>query len=276
VFPFKTALNASTLFPFALELPQQVEIAAQAGFEGIEIWMKDVEEFVAKGGSLAQLRADISTAGLAVVNAIAFFPWADANPAIREQGFAQAEREIEMLATLGCTAVAAPPYGEVAGMSLEAMAEQYARLAELGRRMGVEPYLEFWGRAKQLARLHEAIYVALSSGVFEPKLLIDPFHMYTGGSHLSNLGALQGHMIGIVHVNDYPANPERTVITDQERLFPGAGIAPSSQLAAYLDAAGYCGYLSLELFVENYGTATALEVALRGKHAVVSTYTIDR
>src|SRR5689334_14818525 len=112
-FPFQTALNASTLFPFKLSLPDQVRVAAEAGFTGIEIWVNDLSAYLAGGGTLPELRAVVADAGIAIVNAIAFFPWADADDTTRERGFAQAEHEIRMLAELGCAAVAAPPFGNV-------------------------------------------------------------------------------------------------------------------------------------------------------------------
>ena len=53
-FPFKTALNASTLFPFELDIAQQVQVAAAAGYEGFEIWIKDLDVYLANGGNLFQ------------------------------------------------------------------------------------------------------------------------------------------------------------------------------------------------------------------------------
>jgi 2-keto-myo-inositol isomerase len=272
MFPFKCALNSSTLFPFALDVERQVRVAAEAGYEGIELWVKEIEAHLAAGGSAAGLRRSLADSGVAPVNAIAFFAWADADRAARERAFAQAEREMELLAEIGCAAVAAPPFGDVAGTTLEAMAESFARLAELGRRVGVEPYLEFWGRAPKLSRLSEALYVALESGVPDARLLLDPFHMYTGGSDVTGIGYLRGQNIGIVHVNDYPASPGRERIADRERVFPGEGVGPTAELARLLDGAGYRGYLSLELFVEDYGGASALDVARRGLAAMRGAY----
>src|SRR3954467_1655410 len=88
-FPFQTALNASTLFPFKLSVPEQVRVAAEAGFAGIELWVSDLDAYVAAGGALPALRAVVADAGITVVNAIAFFPWADADATTREQGLAQ-------------------------------------------------------------------------------------------------------------------------------------------------------------------------------------------
>jgi 2-keto-myo-inositol isomerase len=274
-FPFQTALNASTLFPFKVTLPEQVRVVAEAGFAGIELWVNDLDAYVAAGGTLRELRAMVADTGIAVVNAIAFFAWADADAATRERGFAQAEREMRMLAQLGCVAVAAPPFGNVAGVSLAAMAGHFARLAELGRRVGVEPYLEFWGRADTLSRLSEAVYVAMESGLPDAKLLLDPFHMYTGGSELASLAYLNGANIGIVHVNDYPAAPPREQISDAERVFPGEGVAPTQAFANLLHQAGYRGYLSLELFMEAYPGQSALEVARHGLAAMRRAYTIE-
>jgi 2-keto-myo-inositol isomerase len=276
LFPFKTAINTSTLFPFELDIKQQVQIAAEAGFAGIELWVKDIEIYLANGGTIPDLRAYIADTGVEVVNAIAFFAWADTDAATRKHGLVQAEREMRMLAELGCPAVAAPPYGDVAGGSLEIIAGHFARLAELARAIGVEPYLEFWGRAKKLSRLSEAVFVAMESGLIDAKILLDPFHMYTGGTDLHSLAYLNGANIGIVHVNDYPAVPARDQIADSERVFPGAGIAPTHELARLLDRAGYRGYLSLELFIENYGAESALEVARRGLAAMQHAYQIER
>ncbi|MBC8075205.1 MAG: sugar phosphate isomerase/epimerase, partial [Chloroflexales bacterium] len=211
----------------------------------------------------------------AIVNAITFFPWADADAAIQAAGLAQATREMALLAELGCVAVAAPPYGNVADTTLDAMASAFARLHTAAQQTGIDVYLEFWGRAPRLSRLSEALYIAVESGVADAKLLLDPFHMYTGGSTLQSTGYLNGANIGIVHVNDYPAQPMRAQIADRDRVFPGEGIAPTHDLARQLHQARYDGYLSLELFMETYGGASALEVAQRGRAAMERAYTLD-
>lgn len=272
--PFKLSLNASTLFPYKLGIEEQIRIAAEAGYEGIEIWVRDLEAYLEAGHSLSALKRYISDTGITIANAIAFFKWADEDDALRAQGHQQAVHEMEMLAEIGCIAVAAPPFGNVAQVTLTEMAAEYARLLHAGRRLGVEPYLEFWGRAKKLSTLGEAVTVAMESGVPDAKLLLDPFHMYTGGTVCEAVGYLNGSRIGIVHVNDYPASPERSVITDQQRVFPGEGVAPSALFAQLLHEAGYKGFLSLELFIPDYGEATALEIAKRGLRAVEATYAI--
>ncbi|NRF94810.1 sugar phosphate isomerase/epimerase [Paenibacillus frigoriresistens] len=275
MFPFKPALNASSLFPFNLGVKEQVRIAAESGYEGVELWVRDLDAYLANGGTVKQLKRYISDTDITVVNAIAFFAWSDENEAERERAFVQAEKEMAMLAELGCAAVAAPPFGNVQRVSLENIAENFAKLAESARQIGIKPYLEFWGRAPKLSRLSEAMYVAMESGVLDAQILLDPFHMYTGGSSVESLTCVNGERIGIVHVNDYPAQPARDVLSDRDRVFPGAGCAPSQQFARTLYDIGYRGYFSLELFIEDYGTKSALDVAKLGLESIINSYRIN-
>ncbi|MFD0670863.1 sugar phosphate isomerase/epimerase family protein [Cohnella sp. GCM10027633] len=273
---FRTALNASTLFPFRLTLPEQIRVAAEAGYEGIELWVKDVDAYLGQGGSLAELRRFAGDEGIAFANAISFWKWADTDERERAAGLELAIRESEWLAELGCPSAAAPPYGDTEGSSAERFADCYGELARRIRPLGVDPLLEFWGRAKALSRLEEAMAVVERSEAADAKLLLDPFHMYTGGSSLELLSRLSGDRIGIVHVNDYSADPPRETIQDSDRVLPGEGVFPSERFASLLNAAGYREFLSLELFIPDFGPRSALEVARQGLEAVRRSYGITR
>lgn len=274
LLPFKLCLNTSTLLPYRLGVREQIRIAAEAGYQGIELWVKDIDTYLEAGGHLSELRSDMEAHSLEFANAIAFWSWADTNPAERKRGFELAERELHTLAELGCTAAAAPPYGNVGDVELDEFASSFAKLAELARGIGVEPYLEFWGKAKRLHCVSDAQYVLQASGVAEAKVLLDPFHMYTGGSNLEDLAEWTGDQIGIVHVNDYPGIPSKEHIQDADRVFPGDGIAPSRELAALLSKSGYKGYLSLELFRADYGALTPLETAKLGIEKIKRAYEV--
>jgi sugar phosphate isomerase/epimerase len=274
LFPFKSALNASTLMPFRLTLDEQIRVAAESGYDGIEIWMKDVEAFLEAGGSLRMLRDEITTLGIEIPNAIAFFRWADRDEEVREEALAVAKREMELLAELGCKAVAAPPFGQVDDVSPHEFAGRFAELYAIGKTAGVEPYLEFWGRSARLNTLEETLEVLGYADLPETKLLLDPFHMYTGGSKLETLAKVDRRRIGIVHANDYGELPPRETIADRDRLYPGDGVAPLAELAKMLHNGGYDGYLSLELFVEEYGDRSASEVAMLGLRKMKTAFSV--
>jgi len=273
MFPFKTALNASTLFPFALDVKQQVSVAAEAGYQGIELWEKDILAYLETGGTISDLKAFVTASGISIVDVMAFYPWADADEQVRRQALAQAQRELPLLAELGSPAFAAPPAGNVASVSLVTMAGYFARMAGLARSIGIEPYLEFWGKTRPLSRLSDALFLAMQSGVPGVKVLMDQIHMHIGGSTLTSLAYVKGANIGLVHVNDYRATPPGKEDTE-DRVFPGEGIAPTHELAGVLHQIGYAGYLSLELFIEDFGEASALDVARRGLKSIKQAYRI--
>ena len=68
----------------------------------------------------------------------------------------------------------------------------------------------------------------------------------------------------IFHLNDYPADPPRETITDRDRVFPGDGIAPLTQILRDLHANGNRAVLSLELFNPTYWKQDPLTVAKAG------------
>lgn len=264
-FPFKSALNASTLRPFGLTVGEQIEAASAAGFQGIEVWVRDVQAHLAGGGSVRDLSMRAKENRMEVINGIAFFKWTDADPKVREAALEQARREMELLERLGCKAVTAPPTGDVASLSLEQIAEHFVVLHKLGREIGVTPILEFWGRSPVLNSVAEARTVLEHSGIGRAAMLLDLFHMYIGDSSVSDVESLPGSRVGLVHISDYRTKPGRKDIQDGDRVMPGDGVGPVSALYHALHEIGYSGYLSVELFRLEYEAETPEEL---GKEAL--------
>jgi sugar phosphate isomerase/epimerase len=65
-------------------------------------------------------------------------------------------------------------------------------------------------------------------------------------------------------LNDYPADPPRETIGDRDRVFPGDGIAPLTQILRDLHASDNRAVLSLELFNPTYWKQDPLTVARTG------------
>ncbi|MCR2821131.1 sugar phosphate isomerase/epimerase family protein [Lederbergia panacisoli] len=274
MFPFKIALNTSTLFPFKLNVIEQIRVAREAGYEGIELWMQDIEAYLEGGGTIQDIKSALEETNIEFINAIAFFKWTDVDAETRSAAFDQAEKEMQLLYSLGCKYIAAPPFGDVSDTSLDEMARHFEQLVHNGRQIGVEPILEFWGKAKKLSTLDEARYVLNKSNIPDGKMLLDPFHMYVGGSNLAGLKSLKGDQIGVFHLNDYPNSPGKEEITDQDRVFPGEGVSPTHHIAEILNEIQYDGYLSLELFIEDFKGKSAVEVAEYGLNSVRNSYSI--
>ena len=77
-----------------------------------------------------------------------------------------------------------------------------------------------------------------------------------------------GSALHVLHVNDYPAGLTREKANDSDRVYPGDGAAPIVTLLRDLQAIGYNGMLSLELFNRDYWKQDALTVARTGREKI--------
>ncbi len=264
--PFTYCLNTSTIRGQKLPFDKEIEIAAKAGYQAIEPWVHKIHKYAGAGGNLKDLRKRIADRGLSVESAISFFRWIIDDDTERAKGFEQAKRDMDILAQIGGKRIAAPPAGATRepGLDLMKAAERYRALLELGDKIGVVPQIELWGSSKNLHRLGQCMFVVIESGHPKACFLPDVYHIYRGGSDFTGLKQLSAHAIQVFHLNDYPADPPRDRIGDRDRVMPGDGIAPITQILRNLCAAGCHPVLSLELFNPNYWKQDPLTVAKTG------------
>jgi sugar phosphate isomerase/epimerase len=264
--PFTYCFNTSTIRGQNLILDKEIEIAAEAGYRAFEPWVHKIHEYAGAGGNLKDLRKRIADLGLTVEGAISFFQWIVDDNARRAEGFEQAKRDMEILAQIGGKRIAAPPAGATRepGLDLMKAAERYRRLLELGDKTGVVPQIELWGPSKNLHRLGQCMFVVIESGHPNACMLPDVYHIYKGGSDFTGLKQISAHAVQVFHINDYPADPPRDRISDRDRVMPGDGIAPLTQILRDLCAVGNRAVLSLELFNPDYWKQDPLDVAKIG------------
>lgn len=248
------ALNTGTLMGFNLPIEKEIEITAQAGYCGIEVWMFKIRQFLEKGGNLTELKKHFTDNGVKLVSAISFPHWIVDDETDRAKGVEQMKGEMEILAGLDCPYIAAPPSGATDRRidDLDACGERYRTILELGESMGVIPLLELWGSSATLSKLSDCLTIAIASGHAKASLLLDAYHYYRGGNRFESLTQIAGNSLHVFHVNDYPADPPREKLVDADRVYPGDGICPLAEILQTLRQSGFRGVLSLELFNKSY------------------------
>ena len=247
-------------------MPDQVDLAAKAGYDAIEPWINELRQYQQGGGSIDDLRKRIADRGLKVPSAIGFAEWIVNDDAKRTAGMEQAKKDMDLVRSIGGTHIAAPPAGATKDKDIDLIkaAERFRTLIELGDSVGVLPQLEVWGFSTTLSKLGETMLVATESRHPKACVLLDVYHLYKGGSEFAGLRLLSGAAMNCFHMNDYPAAPPRETITDAHRVYPGDGVAPLTSMLRELFATGFCGTLSLELFNRSYWQQDALSVARTG------------
>ncbi len=264
---FRYALNTATLRGYKLPLADQIVLTAQAGYSGIEPWVEDIAKAAAGGTPLNALKRQCADAGVSVISAIGFAAWAVDDAAARAKGMEQMKRDMDLVAQLGGTHIAASPAGVYKAdvkLDLDRAAERYRAVLELGREMGVIPQLEFWGAAANLSRVDQCLYVAARAAHPDACVLADAYHMYRGGSEAASLRLLSRSATHCFHMNDYPAQPAREALKDNDRVWPGDGIAPLAEILATLAENRASVWLSVELFNATYWQRPAPETARTG------------
>jgi len=262
---FSYCLNTSTISGQKLGLMGELDIAAKAGYDGIEIWMRDLETYISNGGKAEDVKKKAADHGLRIEDAISFPKWIVDDEATRKDALEQAKRETAILAQIGCPRIAAPPIGttEIPGLDLNRASERYAKLLEVCTANGIRPLLEIWGFSANLNRMQDALYIASASGNIDAAILADVYHLYKGGSAAESLALVDGHALPIFHMNDYP-ELSREAIADKDRIYTGDGKAPLNTILKILNAKNTPIVLSLELFNRDYWQRDALLVAKTG------------
>ncbi|EAZ81243.1 sugar phosphate isomerase/epimerase family protein [Algoriphagus machipongonensis] len=261
---YKYSLNTSTIRGQKLSLSEIIETSSKAGYDGLEIWISEIETYLGSGKSLSSLKTVLSDAKQTPFNAIGFAPWMAQDPQKSKQGFAQMEKEMGMLADIGCTRIAAPAIGAEGEINVQESAEKYSQLIDLGKKIGVMPQLEFWGAFGPFHNLSQCLSVAVAANNPDTKILPDVYHLFRGGSGFNALKLLSSDAFDIIHVNDVPSGIAVEDLQDKDRVYPGDGIAPYDVITETLGGMSGTKILSLELFNPTYYQQDALEVAKTG------------
>jgi len=263
--PFRYGLNTGTLRGLKLPLPGLVDLAAKAGYQSIEPWIDEVRKVADAGeGAVKDLAARLRDAGLSVPNAIGFASWIVDDDAKRAQGLEAAKRDMELVARIGGTGLAASAAGASGPIPIPRIAERYRALLDAGQKLGVRAHLEFWGASKTLGRLETVLEVLAAADHPFATVLPDVFHMYKGESDFAAVKKLTPKILQVFHLNDYPADPPRETVNDGHRVYPGDGIAPLDPFFQDLRDTGFRGVISLELFNQSYLKQGAEAVAKTG------------
>ena len=264
--PFRFCLNTSTISGQRRGLLKDIEIAAAAGYDGVELWVNDITRYLNRGNTLQSLSGFIKGKGIRVENAISFTEWLVDDDARRKKALVELEEQMKIMAVLNCHRIAAPPAGVQTNEmpDLQTAGARYREIIILGRKYNVMPLLEFWGASGTLYNFGQALAIAAAANDSDARILPDIYHMFRGGSGFDCLKLVNGNVIDIIHMNDYPASKPANEQTDEDRVYPGDGVAPIKQILRDLRALGGPKTLSLELFNKEYWMDDALEVAIKG------------
>ena len=222
------------------QIESRLQTAAEAGFEGVGLWMKDLEAWEQEQGSLEGLRLRLYELGLhaAEVCAVAV---CDEQGHVGPRG-----EEFRRAAEVGADCVVCLYNNREA--PLKTAREQWGEFLRRIEDFGVRAAFEFIGPWKTYNTIDAALDV-VSAGSDIGGLLVDTYHFWRGHSDIATLASLSPEQLVLVHLNDVNNVPRRKA-TDQDRTHPGQGIMPLTHILSTIRNTGYDGFYDVELLGE--------------------------
>jgi len=257
---FQLCLNTSTIKP--QPVLKKIELAAQAGFEGVELWINDIYEFIGRGGEVSDIEKALKDNGLFVPCAIACRQWADAVGPEYQLALDEVRRRMELAARIGSPWLVATPPREPCNH--DQITQRYKDLLDIGRETGVKPTFEYIGFFKSVKSLPEAWNIVKNSEDPDATLILDAFHNWNSSSTLDDLRCIPPERISHYHIDDaHPQKPAGTQ-TDPDRVMLGEGQIDLKAEIKVLKEIGYSGTVSLELFNADLWAEDPLDMLKRG------------
>ena len=188
-----------------------------------------------------------------------------------------AKAMLEMCAALGCEVLLACSSTSVhASQDLDAIARDLRKLALLAVPFGIRIAYEglSWGRT--VNEFTTAWDVVCRADCPNLGLGIDSFHILAAGTPLDAIDELDAGRIFLVQLSDFlwqetRTFEERMATARTFRVFPGEGVHTQElvQLVLKLDALGYAGDYSFEVFNDDYVQMPLPFVAQRARRAAL-------
>jgi len=251
------------------DLDEKLAAIAAAGFDGVEIFENDFLTFDGGPRDVGRMIADL---GLACV---AFQPFRDFEgmpEPERARVFARAERKFDVMEELGtrlmlvCSNVSPTSLGGIdrAADDLRALGE---RAAARGLTIGFEALA--WGRHINDHRdAWEAVRRADHPNV---GLILDTYHTLARGLPIDSIRTIPGDRIVLVQVSDAPRiDMDLLQLSRHFRCMPSQGDLPLLDFMLAVEATGYDGMLSLEIFNDQFRAGSPRQVAADGRRGLIN------
>lgn len=232
-------------------LSEKVQAAAAAGFAAVGVWGKDIHGF--PGGPAAATRL-MRECGLAVPEFLLLREFQGLTPERRAEAFAEARALFGLMREMGAdTLLACGTTAPGTDRDLEAIARDLRELADLASGHGMRIAYEFLAWAAWIKDIRTAWEVVRRADRENVGLVLDTFHIFMAGSRLEDLEVIPPERIFVVHLVDAPASDlDLLEVSRHHRLFPGEGVLPIPDLVQRVQAKGYTGFYSLEIFNDEY------------------------
>jgi len=260
----KLCINGATTMPYPLQ--EDIVFAHKAKFEGIEIWHEKLKKYLNEGNNPVKLQEILWAAELEPVAISAF-------PLIAFQENAQVLQELvntaQIAPQIDCSTIVVYPQFDVPAdvdklKAIEKFALELRKYADAVSQYKINIAFEPTGMHPCIPGPKEAMQVLDIAGRKNIGLVLDTFHLYKSAIELADIKNIPMEKLLLVHVSDVENLP-REQLTGNNMVYPGLGVIPLADILKVLKEKNYVGFISVEIFREDYWKENPEKITLDAK-----------
>ncbi|THV14965.1 bifunctional sugar phosphate isomerase/epimerase/4-hydroxyphenylpyruvate dioxygenase family protein [Rhizobium rhizophilum] len=251
------------------EFEEKLAAIARAGFDAVEIFEND---FLAFDRSPAEVGQMVRDHGLAVSLFQPFRDFEGMPEPFRSRNFDRAERKFDLMMELGtdmmliCSNTSPVSLGGV-----DRAAEDFHALGERAARRGLKVGYEALAWGRHINDHRDAWEIVRRADHANIGLILDSFHTLSRKIDLNSIRTIPGDRIFIVQLADAPLIEMDLLYWSRHfRNMPGEGDLPVAAFMEAVAATGYNGYLSLEIFNDQFRGGSPDAISKDGRRSLVN------
>jgi 4-hydroxyphenylpyruvate dioxygenase len=255
------------------DFAEKLSAIADAGFDGVEIFENDFLGFDGSSADVGRMARDL---GLEITLFQPFRDFEGLPEPQRVRTFDRAERKFDLMQELGtdlmlvCSSVSPVALGGIDRAAAD-FRELGERAATRGLRVGYEALA--WG--KHISDHRDAWEIVRRADHPSIGLILDSFHTLARKIDVGSIRAIPKDRIFIVQLADAPLIEMDLLYWSRHfRNMPGEGDLPVKDFLRAVAATGYDGYLSLEIFNDQFRGGSPKSIAVDGRRSLI--YLMDQ
>jgi len=249
------------------DLRQKMEAASAAGFTGVEIFENDLMLFNESPAAVRRMAEDLN------LEIIALQPFRDFEcmpSQLRAKNFDRAKRKFDLMDELGTESLLI--CSNVSRHCIEdkqKAIEDLTDLAELAKSRGFNIGYEALAWGRWVRDYEEAWDIVKRADHPNLGIILDSFHIFARSKDLSTLAEIPGEKITLVQIADAPwLSMDSLQWSRHFRCFPGQGQFPLVDFVSQIYRTGYRGYISHEIFNDEFRAASGRAMAVDGMRSL--------
>jgi 4-hydroxyphenylpyruvate dioxygenase len=249
-------------------LDEKLRAIAAAGFDAVEIFENDLLSFSGSPRDVGQLCRDL---GLSIC---AFQPFRDFEgmpEPQRARNFARAERKFDLMQELQtdllliCSNISPASLG-----GIDRAAEDFRALGDLAAPRGLKVGFEALAWGRHVNDYRDAWEIVRRADHRSIGVILDSFHALAPSFPTNAIRAIPADKIFLVQLADAPKLGLDVLSWSRHfRCFPGQGDLPVVEFMKAIEATGYRGPWSLEIFNDQFRAGSAVRTATDGLRSLI-------